>query len=186
MEYALKAKVPYNNHQKTIKADHHDKVSRFVDTCGEKWHTKTIYEESKFAIIKAVNSLVDERLKKKKGTNILRRVMILTATKQLEDLFKISELKNTGNVDVNPVHEFYEKVVNSTAIRSEELRLRKHRDNIYPEPNDMKILAEASELVRLSNLRLISGDGHFTSYKDEIFNEFGIEVLDFYDLRKYV
>lgn len=112
--------------------------------------------------------------------------MIIKVKQRLDELFELSEIKNTGYVDTNPIIEFYKKAVSSTSSRSEELRLRKKSDSVYPEPNDMKILAEAVELASLCDLRLISGDGHFTSYKDQISTEFGIEVLDFYDLMKYV
>ncbi len=158
----------------------------FVTKCGERWHTQTILKESNHAIQKAVNELVDKRLGRRKSTALLRRIIRIEASRRLVELFKSSIPQNPGEVDVRPIVSFYESLRDSTEGRLDELRLRKHSDSVSPEPNDLIILAECVELNHAQDLSLVSGDGHFVSFKQEIFDKFGVEVLDFYDIRKFV
>lgn len=58
--------------------------------------------------------------------------------------------------------------------------------SLYPEENDMIILAEVVELSKTTPISLISGDKHFSYFKFEIEEKYGLDVLDFRDLSQSV
>ena len=186
IEYALNVTTQSHGKYIHIKSDHNRKLTRFVPVCGERWHTSTIEREANHSIQKAVNELVDERLNRRKGTYIIRKNLRNKAKENLKELFESSVLKNPGTIDLQQIVLFYENINQTQVGRLDELRLRKRVDNILPEPNDLRILAEVVELAKLDDIGLISGDAHFTEFKDEISDEFGINILDYYDLIKFI
>ena len=130
-----------------------------------------------------MNDLIDSKLGKGTPPFILRKLMKEKCLKRLNDFFKNSELKIPENIDVDQVEIFYAGLDYS---KLHEVQHSKGSSSLYPEENDVIILAETIELLKQNPITLISGDKHFSYFKFEISDTFNIEVLDFHDLNKFI
>lgn len=184
IEYAINGNYRSKGSIKTFKSNFNDKVSAFVSKCNEIWLTDTIENEARNVLSKAVNNLFDKKFGE--GNQALLRSVIITQAKQrLTQLFIDSNCKDIENIDISAISSFYNDLYStSEGMRKlEELKIKKRVNYWMPETNDIIILAEAVELLKEDLLCLISGDGHFIEFKDEIFSDFELEIFDFYDLQ---
>jgi len=170
IEYSLNASIPFKKTYKTIKAYHNTKISTYVNNCNDKWHTDTIEKESYNVINRAANELVDVKLGRGKH-GLVRKQVRDQSEKRLKDYFdNISIKKLITSPDHNPIANFYQDLYNTPEGRAKliALQTRKKATDYMPEPNDLIIIAESIELLKNESLCLISGDGHFTDFKEEI------------------
>lgn len=170
----------FNRQFYTIKSEYCSIVSRFIQRCGELWHTETIEQEAHNALQTAVNKLIDRRLGSVKIPFIVRKALKEKCSEKLGQYFQISICKN---VDLNEVESFYAGLDPSKLF---EVQQMKKAPSLYPEENDMLILAEIIELLKIKPINLVSKDKHFTYFQPEIEDRYGLGVLDLRDLHKHV
>ena len=183
IEYAINGNYRRSGSIKTFKSNFNDKVSEFVSKCNEIWFTDIIKNEARNVLSKAVNILFDEKFGEGNQA-LLRSVIISQAMERLNQLFNDSTCKDVEDIDTAAIYSFYNNLyATPEGMRKlEELKIRKRVNYWMPETNDIIILAEAVELLKKELLCLISGDGHFTEFKDEILADLNLTIFDFYDL----
>jgi hypothetical protein len=141
--------------------------------------TKTVRDESSSTLAEAV---VGYCRRSRIRSNAVILHLFAKCNQRLHELINKKSKKESPKVSINIGRSFYQKFKHDKRLI--ELKKRKRRDTLLPEKGDMKIVSEAAKLAEDSNynLFLLSNDGDFIEFSEELKKEFGFTVLAVSDL----
>ena len=185
--YAFRPSYQYHGNKKRLVPITNEIISEFIGFCKQKgtkpFVTKTVNDEAFRTLHLVVNRYFDRA-----------RIFVPTLRNNVytQNLVRLKKLIDyTGstevNSDVNPIRQMYMSFATKPITRKklEALQIKKHRDSLLPSYDDMKVLSEAVELNKKFDVYLISGDGDFLDFRDEIKQQFGVTAIDIIDLRNF-
>jgi hypothetical protein len=159
-------------------------VSNSVGYCKQKklrlFVTETVKNEALTKLPRIVNRYFDR-------TGIrahpVRHNMYLKIRKRLLELIGSVDVKNTTS-DIHQVEAMFMRFTKDPKLfkKFQELKYAKKRSNILPSTTDMQILGEAHILAQDHKTYLITDDGDYIDFKDEIKNELNVTVVPILDL----
>lgn len=185
--YSFRANYKYKGKTRQLIPITTEIIAEFLGLCKQKavqiCVTKTVKDEAFDNLHKIVNRYFDRA---RIFAPTVRQNIYLKIRKRLRDL-----ITYTGNLDVKsdvkPIERMYKRLSQNPDQQKKlvKLKQKKRRKNLMPSSKDMKILSEAVALSKTSKVYLISGDGDFLDFKDEIKKEFDMIVVDLMDLRQF-
>jgi hypothetical protein len=188
LEYALRL-------DSDIHALYNENVSQFIGFVRSKGAKivicKTVETEAREQLTGAINRMVDQAAPRR--ARQIRGIAQKKCWGRLADLLTNATVLLLNN-NVQPVKRFYESLLQDEGTRSrlEALRDRRRsrgnkRTGLMPEESDMKILSETPAVPRDGNiLFLVSNDGHFCEFGQEIERAFGVKLLPVHDLSQFM
>ena len=144
--------------------------------------TETVRKEAENKLPTVINRYFDEA-----GIDSypLRFQVLLKCRRRLSHLFEISECPKKITPNLKAIEKMYKEFTRKTPLRERLVKIKnkKKRKSILPSKNDMRILAEAVALAEKNNLILVTDDGDYLEFKDEIEQMFSnIKITNIFDL----
>jgi len=136
--------------------------------------TPTIKQETEQALVKAVNIRADQANIR---VRTIRNNLIQEAQTQFQKLQQQLTLIQPKALPLKQIKAFYKQLLKKNPTLFYKIRRLKGRRHLYPEDQDMHILAEAADIAQTNSTFLISNDYDFTAFTNQIWTQFKTCVI---------